>query len=91
MEAPGQLPGSGTSPELGELNLELSGYSLNGGTWLVARKMNRSSTGGVSLELRAIFWENEGAWSVTKYLTLGQIMQHMAEAPGLLPGYHYKP
>ena len=46
---------------------------------------------GLSLGLRAILWENEGAWSITKYLTLGQTMQHMAEAPGLLPGYHYKP
>ena len=40
--------------------------------------------------MRAILRENGGAWSVTKYLTLGQIMQPMAEAPGLLPQYHYK-
>ena len=53
--------------------------------------MNQSRTGGLGLGLRAILWGNGGAWSVTKYLTLGQIMQPMAEAPGLLPGYHYKP
>ena len=31
--------------------------------------------------MRAILQENGGAWSVTKYLTLYQIMQPMAEAP----------
>ena len=75
----------------GLLNLELSGHSLNGGTWLVNRKMTQSSTGGLSLRLRAILWENGGAWSVTKCLTLGQIMQLMADAPGLLQRYHNKP
>jgi len=75
----------------GRLNLELSGHSLNGGTWSVNRKMTQSSTGGLSLRLRAIIRENGGAWSVTKYLTLGQIMQLMADAPGLLRGYNYKP
>ena len=39
---------------------------------------------------RAILQENGGAWSVTKYLTLGQILQPMAEAPSQLPGHHYK-
>ena len=73
------------------LSLELSGHSLNGGTWLVTKKMNQSSTGGLSLGLRAILRENGGSWFVTKYLTSSQIMQPMAEAPGLLPGYHYKP
>ena len=73
----------------GGLSLELSGNSLNGGTWSVTRKMNQSSTGGLGLGPRAIFRENGGAWSVTKYLTLGQIMQPMAEAPSLLPKYHY--
>ena len=77
----GQGLGCGTSPALGELNLELSGSSLNGGTWSVTRKMNQSRTGGLSLGPRAIFRENGGAWSVTKYLTLGQIMQPRAEAP----------
>ena len=62
------------------LGLELSGHSLNGGTWSVTSKMNRFSTGGLSLGLRAILWENGGAWSITKYLALGQIMQPMAEA-----------
>ena len=53
--------------------------------------MNQSRTGGISLGLRAILRENGGAWSVTKYLTLGQIMHLMADAPGLLRGYNYKP
>ena len=35
METFGQELGCGTSPTLGELILELSGHSLNGGTWLV--------------------------------------------------------
>ena len=74
----------------GGLNLELSGHSLNGGTWPVTRKMNQSSIGGLDLGLRAILRENGGAWTVTKYLTLGQIMQPMDEAPGQLPGHHYK-
>ena len=73
-----------------ELSLEMSCHSLNGGTWSVNRKMTKSSTGGLSLRLRAIIQENGGAWSVTKYLTLGQIMQLMADAPGLLRGYNYK-
>ena len=73
------------------LGLELSGHSLNGGTSSVTRKMNQSSTGGLSLRLRVILRENGDAWLVTKYLALGQIMQPMAEAPGMLPGYHYKP
>ena len=90
MEAPRQLLGIGTSLALGELSLELSGHSLNGGTYSVTRKMNQSRTEGHRLGLRAILWENGGAWSVTKYLNLGQIMQPMAEAPGQLPGYHYK-
>ena len=77
----GQGPRCGTSPALGELSLELRGYSLNGGTWSVTRKMNQSRTGELSLGLRAILRENGGAWSVTKYLTLGQIIQPMAEAP----------
>ena len=67
MEAPGQLPGSGTNLALGELNLELSGHSLNGGTWSITRKMNQSRTGGLGLGLRAILQENGGAWSITKY------------------------
>ena len=75
----------------GRLNLELSGHSLNGGTCSVNKKMTQYSTGGLSLRLRAIIRENGGAWSVTKYLTLGQIMQLMADAPGLLRGYNYKP
>ena len=75
----------------GGLGLELSGHSLNEGTWSVTRKMNQSSTQGLSLGLRAILQENGGTWSVTKYLTLGQIMQPMPEAPGLLLGYHYNP
>ena len=70
MATSGQGPGCGTSPALGELNLELSGHSLNGGTWSVARKMNKSRTGGLNLGLRAILLENGGACSVTKYLTL---------------------
>ena len=53
----------------GRLNLELSDYSLNGGTWSVTMKMNRSSIGELSLEMKAILRENGGAWSVTKYLT----------------------
>ena len=53
--------------------------------------MTQSSTRGLSLRLRAIIRENGGAWSVTKYLTLGQIMQLMADAPGLLRGYKYEP
>ena len=81
MGTSGQGPRCATSPALRELSLELSGHSLNGGTWLVTRKMNQSRTGGLSLGLRAILRENGGAWSVTKYLTLGQIMQPMAEAP----------
>ena len=81
METSGRGPGCGTSPALGELSLEFSGHSLNGGTWSITRKMNQSRTGGLSLGLRAILRENGGAWSVTKYLTLGQIMQPMAEAP----------
>ena len=52
--------------------------------------MNLSSTGGLILGLRAILRENLGAWSSTKYLNLGQIMQYVAKAPSLLPGYHYK-
>ena len=84
MGTSGQGPGCGTSPVLGELNLELSGHSLNGGTWLVTRKMNQSSTRRLSLGLRTIFRENRGAWLVTKYLTLGQIMQPMAKAPSQL-------
>jgi len=85
-----QGPGCGTSPTLGELNLETSGHSLNGGTWSVSRKMNQSRTGGLSLGLRDILQENGGAWSITKYLTLGQIMQPSTEAPGQLLGHHYK-
>ena len=46
---------------------------------------------GLSLGLSTILLENGGAWSVTKYLTLCQIMQPMAEALGLLPGRHYNP
>ena len=53
------------------------------GTWSVTRKMNQSRTGGLGLGPRSILWENGGAWSVTKYLTLGQIMQPKVEAPGL--------
>ena len=68
----------------GELSLELSGHSLNGDTWLVNSKMTHSSTRGLILRPRAIIQENGGAWSVTKYLTLGQIMQLMVDAPGLL-------
>ena len=90
MGTSGQRPGCGTSSTLEELGLELSGHSLNGGTWSVTKKMNQSSSGGLGLGMRAIIRKNGGAWSVTKYLTLGQIMQPMAEAPGLLPGYHYK-
>ena len=71
MEVSGQLLGSGTSLALGELSLELSGHSLNGGTWSVTKNMNESRTGGLSLGLRAILRENGGAWSVTRYLTLG--------------------
>ena len=41
--------------------------------------------------LGVILRDNGGAWSVTKYLTLYQIMQPMAEARGLLLGRHYKP
>ena len=52
---------------------------------------NQSRTRGISLGLRAILWENGDAWSVTKDLTLGQIMQLMADAPGMLRGYNYKP
>ena len=74
MEVPGQLPERGTTLALGELNLELSGHSLNGGTMSVTRKMNQSRTGGLGLGLRAILRENGGTWSVTKYLTLSQMM-----------------
>ena len=74
----------------GGLSLELSGHSLNGGTLSVTKKMNQSRTGGLSLRLRAILQENGGAWSITKYLTLSQLMQPRAEAPGQLPGHHYK-
>ena len=73
------------------LGIGLSGHSLNGGTSLVNKKMTQSRTGGLSLRLRAIIQENGGSWSVTKYLTLGQIMQLMADAHGLLRGYNYKP
>ena len=90
MGTSGQGLGCGISPTLGELGLELSGHSLNGGTWSLTKKMNQSRTRGVSLGLRAILQENGGAWSVTKYLTLGQIMQPMAKAPGQLLGHHYK-
>ena len=83
-------PGCGTSPTLGELILEMSGHSLNGGTWSDTRKMNQSRIGGLNLGLRAILWENGDAWSVTKYLTLGKNMQPRAEAPGQLPRHHYK-
>ena len=72
------------------LSLELSGHSLNGRTWSVTKKMNQSSIGGLSLGLKAILQENGGAWSVTKYLTSGQIMHPMAEALGRLPGHRYK-
>ena len=91
MEAPGQLPGILNQSRTGGLNLELSGHSLNGGTWSVTRNLNQSRTGGLSLGLRAILRENGSTWFVTKYLTLGQIMQPMAEAPSMLPGYHCKP
>ena len=57
MEAPGQLPGRGTSLALGELSLELSGHSLNGGTWSVTRKRNESSTGGTHLRVGWPFFE----------------------------------
>ena len=76
---------------IGGLSLELSGHSLNGGTCLVNRKMTQYSIGRLSLILRAILRKNGGAWSVTKCLTLGQIMQLMADAPGLLQRYHNKP
>ena len=56
----------------------------NGGTWSVTEKMNQSRIGGLSLGLRAILRENGGAWSVTKYLTLSQMVQPRAEAPGQL-------
>ena len=72
------------------LSLELSGHSLNGGTWSVTRKMNQSRTGGLGLGLGAILRENGGAWSVTKYLILSQMIQPRAEAPGQLLGHHYK-
>ena len=52
--------------------------------------MNQFKTGGLSLGLRAILQENGGTWSVINYLTSSQIMQPMAEALGLLQGYHYK-
>ena len=90
MEAPGQLPGSGTSPALREFILELSGHSLNGGPWLVTRKMNKSRTRGLNLRLRAILRENGGAWLVSKYLTFDQIMHPRVKAPCHLPGHHYK-
>ena len=51
MGTSGQGPGCGTSPALGELSLELSGHSLNGGTWSVTRNLNQFSTGGLNLEL----------------------------------------
>ena len=76
---------------IGGLSLELSGHSLNGGTCSVNRNMTQSITGGLSLRLRAILQENGGAWSVTKCLTLGQIMQLMADALGLLQRCHNKP
>ena len=76
---------------IGGLSLELSGHSLNGGTCSVNTKMTHSSTGGLHLRLRAILRENGGTWSVTKCLTLGQIMQLMDDAPGLLQRYHNKP
>ena len=85
-----QGPGCGTNPALGELGLELSSHSLNGGTWSITKKMNQSRTGGLDLGLGAIFRENGGTWLVTKYLTLGQIMHPRAEAPGRLLGHHYK-
>ena len=44
--------------------------------------MYQSSTGGLGQWLRAILWENGGAWSVTKYLTLSQLMEPKVEAPG---------
>ena len=87
----GQGPGCGTSPTLGELSLELSGHSLNGGTCSVTKKMNQSRTRGLNLGLRAILRENGGTWSVTEDLTLSQLMQPRAEAPGQLPRHHYKP
>ena len=65
IEAPGQLPGSGTSPALGEFRLELSSHSLNGGTWSVTRKLNQSSTGGLSLGLSGHSL-NRGTWLVTR-------------------------
>ena len=51
MGTSGRELGCGTSPALGELILELSGHSLNRGTWSVTKKMNKSSTGGFILEL----------------------------------------
>ena len=90
MGTSGQGPRCRTNPTLGKLSLELSGHSLNGGTWSITRKMNLSTTRGLDLGLRAILQENGGAWSVTKYLTLRQIMQPMDDAHGQLPGHHYK-
>ena len=90
MGTSGRGPRCGTSLALREISLELSGHSLNGGTWSVTRKMNQSTTGGLGIGLRAILWENGGAWSVIEYLTLGQIMQPMDEALGQLPRHHYK-
>ena len=75
---------------IGGLGLEMSGHSLNGDTWSVTKKMNQSRTRGLSLGLRDILWENGGAWLVTKYLTLGQIMHPMTNAVGQLPGHNYK-
>ena len=78
MGTSGQGLGCGISPTLGELSLELSGHSLNGGTWSLTKKMNHSRTGGLDLGLGAIFRENGGTWLVTKYLTLGKIrLRHL--------------
>ena len=73
----------------GGLDLELRGHSLNGSTWLVTKNLNQFRIGGLNLGLRAILRENGGAWLVTKYLTLSQMMQPRAEAPGQLPVHHY--
>ena len=50
------------------LNLELSGHSLNGGTWSVTRNLPSPAL-GIQPGADDHSPENGGTWSVTKYLT----------------------
>ena len=54
--------GCGTGPALVELSLELSGHSLNGGTWSVTRIMTQSSTGKFSIGQPRAEGHSSGEW-----------------------------